>query len=153
MTRFNTRRLAGLCGLFFALCMGASSLAIAQAPGPPPDAMQGPPDMQPPRMDIDKEIEHMTKRYGLSDAQKTQIRPILVEQQHKFDALFQDSSLAPEDRFGKMRAIHDEQVARVSERLSDSQRAKYQKDQKRTGPGPGPDGMPPPPPDGGPPSE
>lgn len=149
MKRIEGRLKVWLCGLAFAVCFGAGAGIIAQEPGPPPpDGMQGPPDMQPPKMNVDKEIANMTKRYGLSDTQKAQIRPILVEQQHKFEAMFQDTSLAPEERFSKMRAIHDEQVSRISEVLSDSQRAKYQKDQKRMSQAPGPDGPPPPPPGG-----
>lgn len=148
MRSFRNLGQAGLCGMIFVLCVGAASLGIAQEPGPPPpDGMQGPPGMQPPKMDVDKEIARMTKRYALTDAQKTQVRPILVEQQHKMELVFQDSSLSPEDRFAKIRAIHDEQVSRVSEVLSDSQRSKYQKDQKEMGPGP--EGMPPPPDGGG----
>jgi Spy/CpxP family protein refolding chaperone len=100
--------------------------------------------MQPPKMDIEKEIANMTKRYGLTDAQKEEIRPILVAQQYKLEQVFQDVSLAPEERLPKLRAIHDEQVAKVSEILTDGQRTKYQKDQKRMGHGSGPDGPPPP---------
>ena len=146
MRRFENRRRFWLCAFTIALCFGATCAGVTQEPGPPPpDAMQGPPPgMQPTKMDIEKEIANMTKRYGLTDAQKEQIRPILVAQQQKFEEVFQDASLAPEERFPKLRAIHDEQVAKVSEILTDSQRAKYQKDQKRMGHGSGPDGPPPP---------
>ena len=145
MRRFEKRRRFWLCAFTIALCFGATCAGVAQEPGPPsPDAIQGPaPGMQPPKMDIEKEIANMTKRYGLTDAQKEQIRPILVAQQQKFEEVFQDASLAPEERFPKLRAIHEEQVAKVSEILTDSQRTKYQKDQ-RMGRGPGPDGPPPP---------
>jgi hypothetical protein len=102
-------------------------------------------------MNVDKQLSKMTKRYGLSDAQKAQSRPILAEEKKKMDALFQDSSLSPEDRFDKMRAIREDEVARISPMLSDEQRAKYEKDQKQMvredGDQP-PDGPPPPPPDG-----
>lgn len=83
--------------------------------------MEPPLDIQPPRMNVDKEISRMTKRYALSDPQKAQIHPILEEEQHKREAVFQDSSLVPEERFNKLRAIHDEQVSRISAVLSDSQ--------------------------------
>jgi hypothetical protein len=135
-----------LCGLAIAMCFGVGVVNTAQEPGPPPpDGMQGPPNMPPPKMDVDKEIAKMTKRYGLTDTQKAQARTILAEQQHKLEAMFRDESLAPEERFSKMRAIHDEQVSRISEVLSDSQRAKYQKDQKRMDQPLGPGGPPPPP--------
>ena len=136
---------------FVLIAMGQT--ALCQEPGPPPPGPMG----APPSMNVDKQLSKMTKRYGLSDAQKAQIRPILAEEKTKMDALFQDSSLSPEDRFDKMRAIHEDEVARISPILSDEQRAKYEKDQKQMGREDGdqpPDGPPPPPPDdqgGGPP--
>ncbi len=138
-----------LCALTVAMCFGASAVTAAQEPGPPPPGgMQGPPDMSPPKMNVDKELSNMTKRYALTDTQKAQIRPILVEQQHKLETLFRDESLSPEERFSRMRVIHDEEVSRISNVLSDSQRAKYQKDQKRMDQPPGPGGPPPLPPGG-----
>jgi hypothetical protein len=130
---------------FVLIAMGQT--ALCQEPGPPPPG----PMETPPSMNVDKQLSKMTKRYGLSDAQKAQSRPILAEEKKKMDALFQDSSLSPEDRFDKMRAIREDEVARISPMLSDEQRAKYEKDQKQMvredGDQP-PDGPPPPPPDG-----
>lgn len=144
--------------LFFAAAVAAGFAgahpAIAQDQGPPPpDAAEGHPGGPPPPMSVDKQLERMTKRYSLTDAEKTQIRPILTDEKQKMDALFQDQSLAPEDRFPKMKAIHDDEVTRVSAVLTDEQRAKYQQDQARMsehlGPGgPGGGDGPPPPPDG-----
>jgi periplasmic protein CpxP/Spy len=144
-----------LCGLAIAAWLGSIFPVSAQEPGPPPpDDMEAPQNMRPPKMNVDKEITRMAKRYALSDAQKTQIRPILIEEQQKLDAVFQDSSLTPEDRFSKMRVIHEEQVSRISAVLSDSQKARYQKDERGKDHQQGPDGPPPPPPGeggGGPP--
>ena len=118
----------------------ASHSILAQEPGPPP--MGGPP----PAMDVDKQLSSMTKHYALSDAQKTQIRPILADAKKQMDALFQNTSLAPEDQFAAMRRIHDDEVSKISAILNDNQRAKYQKDQERMmheppgDPGPPPDG-------------
>lgn len=129
---------------FVLIAMGQT--ALCQEPGPPPPG----PMETPPSINVDKQLTRMTKQYGLADTQKAQIRPILAEEKKKMDALFQDSSLSPEDRFDKMRAIHEDEVARISPILSDEQRAKYEKDQKRMGREDGdqpPDGPPPPPPD------
>jgi Spy/CpxP family protein refolding chaperone len=125
------------------ISIGTARAMLAQAPGPP-DGMQPPPNMQPQKMNVDKELNKMSKRYGLSDAQKTQIRPILEDTQHKLEALFQDSSMAPDERFSKMRGIHEDQVSRISAILSDAQRSKYQKDQQRMPGDMGPGGPPPP---------
>ncbi len=141
-----------VCVLAGTMCIAMGQTTLCQEPGPPPGPMGTPPSMN-----VDKQLSKMTKRYGLSDAQKAQIRPILAEEKTKMDALFRDSSLSPEDRFDKMRAIREDEVARISPILSDEQRAKYEKDQKQMGREDGdqpPDGPPPPPPDdqgGGPP--
>jgi periplasmic protein CpxP/Spy len=139
------------CGVAMALACAAAQPAFAQEPGPPPpDEMGAPPDVgeAPPAMNVDKQLAKMVKRYGLSDTQETQVRPILVDVKQKLDAVFQDSSFSPEDRDAKIKSIHDDEVARISAIMTSDQRARYQKDQARTredqGPG-GPDGPPPPP--------
>jgi predicted nucleic acid-binding Zn-ribbon protein len=105
------------------------------------------PHLDMPKMDVDKEVARMTKRYGLSESQKAQIRPVLVDVKAKMDALSKDSSTEFGERIQKMRAIREEQTSRISAILSDDQRTKYQKDMERkandqdNGP---PDGPPPP---------
>jgi len=112
------------------------------------------PDM--PKMDVDKELAQMTKRYGLSESQKAQLRLVPIDVKAKMDALSKDSSTELGGRMQKMQAIRDEQTSRISAILSDEQRAKYQKGTERKahdqGDGP-PDGLPPPSEDqgGGPP--
>ena len=48
-------------------------------------------------MDVDSELEHVTKELGLTEVQREQIRPLLVEHQRKEQALHQDTSLSPDD--------------------------------------------------------
>jgi hypothetical protein len=107
------------------------------------------PDM--PKMDVDKELARMTKRYGLSESQKAKIRPVLVDVKAKMDALSKDSSMEFGEWMQRMRAIHEEQTSRILAVLSDEQRAKYQKDTEREAhdQGDGPPDGPPPPGDGG----
>ncbi len=153
--------MARLQGMIFGLVVGtwlaaAYSTRAQEPPPPPPDGMEMPhPDM--PKMDVDKELARMTKRYSLSDSQKVQIRPVLVDVKVKMDALFKDSSRDFGEQVQKMRAIRDEQISRISAILSDGQREKYQKDmqrQARDQDNSPPYGPPPPPPGnegGGPP--
>jgi Spy/CpxP family protein refolding chaperone len=129
-----------LCVLAAYVLVAAWQTALSQEPGPPPGGMGGPPSMN-----VDDQLSQMTKRYKLSDAQQAQIRPILADTKKKMDDLFQNSSLPPDEQFKSMRAIHDDEVTRISAVLNDDQRAKYQKDQKHMGP-PGGDGMEGPPP-------
>lgn len=145
------------CMLLFAL-LPTGHMAAAQEPGLPPDGMGPPMNSEPPTMNVNKQLAKMAKRYSLSDTQKEQIRPILEDVKKRIDGLFQDSSLAPEDRFSTMRSIHDDETSRVSAVLNDDQRAKYQKDQERKANQPsdeelGPPPGPPPDSEGGPPPQ
>ena len=147
--------MARLQGMIFGLVVGtwlaaAYSARAQEPPPPPPDGMEmPPPDM--PKMDVDKELARMTKRYSLSDSQKAQILPVLADVKAKMDALFKDAPADFGEQMQKMRAIRDEQISRISAILSDDQRAKYQEDMQRQahdwGDGP-PDGSPLPPPPG-----
>ena len=137
--------------------LAATYAAGAQEPPPPPPDGMEMPHLDMPKMDVDKELARMTQRYGLSESQKAQIRPVLVDVKAKMDALSKDSSTEFGERMQKMLAIREEQISRISAILSDDQRAKYRKDTERQmrdqGDGP-PDGPPRPPPggeDGGPP--
>jgi hypothetical protein len=147
-------------GLVVGTWLAATYSARTQEPPPsPPDGMDmAHPDM--PKMDVEKELARMTKRYGLSESQKAQTRPVLVDIKAKVDALSKDSSAEFGERMQRMRAIREEQTSRISAILSDEQRSKYQKDMERKahdhgdgppdGPPPGGDqGVGPPPPQGG----
>lgn len=139
-----------LCGLAIAICFAPAVPMLAQDPGPPPDDMGAPLDFaaETPSINVDKQLERMTKRYRLSDTEKAQILPILKDVKEKMDAVFKDTSLEPEERSAKIKSIHDDEVARISAVMTDDQRAKYQKDEARMQEEPGPDGPPPPPPGG-----
>jgi hypothetical protein len=76
------------------------------------------PHLDMPKMDVDKELARMTQRYGLSESQKAQIRPVLVDVKAKMDALSKDSSTEFGERIQKMRAIREEQALRISAILS-----------------------------------
>lgn len=125
-------------------------IAQCQEPGPP---LPGPTETAP-SINVDKQLTKMVKRYGLSEIQKRQIRPILLGEKEKIDELFRNSSLSPEERFDSMRTIHDDEVSRISAILNDDQKKKYLKDQKHMirPDDSWPDGLPPDaPPPGGPP--
>jgi hypothetical protein len=114
----------------FTWLAAAYATGAQEPPPPPPDEMEMPhPDM--PKMDVDKELARMTKRYGLSESQKAQIRSVLVEVKAKMDALSKDSSMEFGERMQRMRDIREEQTSGISAILSDEQRAKYQKDTER----------------------
>lgn len=72
MKKLNGGIRRSICTLAIVAILAAGRTLLAQAPGPP-DGMEPPPNMQPPKMNIDKELSRMTKRYGLSDAQNANL--------------------------------------------------------------------------------
>jgi len=149
MQRWLARMGIMFCGLVIAVNFFGAHPVFGQAPDQPPNEMGPPPEMggAPPGMNVDHQLSKMVNRYSLTDEQKAQIRPVLVDVKQKLDAVFLDSSLGPDDRSAKLKSIHDDEVARISALMTDDQRAKYQKDQAqmREGQGPGGPGGPPPP--------
>jgi hypothetical protein len=110
--------------------------------------------------DTNKELARLTKRYGLNEEQKAQIRPILLEQQRKIHELGEDQSLTGGRWAAEVWKVHLQTVAEVKRRLTDAQVSKYAKDEakRKVADGGseddfGPPGGPPPglPPGGGPP--
>lgn len=139
------------------LAFGAAGSALSQDnPPPPPDQNQAaPPDQGPMgrgmRMDPDRQLAHLTRELNLTADQQNQIKPLLVERQQKIQALFQDQSLAPQDRRRQIRTISEGTHNSIKALLNDDQKQKFdamQQRMRRDGPGGGPNGPPPPPPDG-----
>lgn len=73
-------------------------------------------------MDVDSELEHVTKELGLTEVQREQIRPLLVEHQQREQALHQDTSLSPDDLRAKAHAISDDTHKEIDPLLTDQQR-------------------------------
>ena len=129
--RLFTLALGGL------LTLGVSGAAMAQdnaAPAPAPGQEQG---RGPGRMNPDRQLEHMTRELGLSADQQNQIRPQLVERQQKMEAIFQDQSIAQQDRRTRMQSIRQESQSKIEAVLNDQQKQKFLAMQERRGRGPG----------------
>ena len=85
--------------------------------GPPPDQPQGQEDR--PGMgrgmgghhrqmpSVDDQLRHMSKQLKLSDEQQAKLRPILEDRRKQMDQIRSDSSLSRQDRFSKMRELHE----------------------------------------------
>jgi hypothetical protein len=151
-TRLLNLTLGGL------LTIGGTCAALAQDPPPPtPDQNQAAPPAQSMghrgmRMDPDRQLERLTRELNLTTDQQTQIKPLLVERQQKMQALFQDQSVAPEDRRTQGRTIMQGTNSSIKALLNDDQKQKFEAMQERmrsNRPDSGPGGAaPPPPPDG-----
>jgi len=147
--RLFTLALSGL------LTLGASAILAQDNPPPPPDQNQAgpPPDGargRGMRMDPDRQLARLTRELNLSSDQQDKIKPLLVERQQKMQALFQDQSLAQEDRRRQMRTISEGTNNSIKALLNDDQKQKFDAMQEHMrhnrGEG-GPSGPPPPPPD------
>jgi len=114
--------------------MGQDNAAPAAAPG----QEQG---RGPGRMNPDRQLEHMTRELGLSADQQNQIKPLLIDRQQKMEALFQDQSIAQQDRRSRMQSIRQESQSKIEAVLNDQQKQKFatmQEHRDRGGPGGGP---------------
>jgi periplasmic protein CpxP/Spy len=56
-------------------------------------------------MSADQKLQMMTKQLNLTSDQQEKIKPILENESQQMQALHQDSSMAQEDRMGKMKTI------------------------------------------------
>jgi hypothetical protein len=146
------------------LTLGGAALYAQDTPPPPDTATQGSGSSgyhhhhHHHRMDPDRALARMTKRYSLSQDQQNQIKPILESQTQQMQALHADTSLSREDRWTKMQAIHSDSNTKIEAVLNDSQKAKFEQDQehrqqrmhekmqKKQGQGSGEQAPPPPPP-------
>ncbi len=94
----------------------------------------------------DRMLQRMTENLNLSDEQREKIRPILLDQAQQIRALRKDTSLSPEDRRAKARALHQETRQKIDQILTPEQKEKQrenrQKARGRRG-GPSPDQAPP----------
>ena len=126
------------------LTFGVSAAAMAQdnpAPAAAPTQDQGWQGRGPGRMNPDRQLEHMTKELGLSADQQSQIRPLLVDRQQKMEAIFQDQSIAQQDRRARMQSIRQESQSKIEAVLNDQQKQKFATMQERNRRG-GPEGAP-----------
>lgn len=87
------------------------------------------------QMDPDTQLAHMTRELNLTTDQQAQIRPLLVDHQQKMQQLFQDQSLAAEDRRAKAREIGADTHKKIDALLTDEQKQKEQAMHERMGRG------------------
>jgi periplasmic protein CpxP/Spy len=77
-------------------------------------------------MNPDAQLKHLTKQLDLTAEQQTQIKPILESRDQQMKQLWQDQSIAPQDRRTKMQAIHADSKAKIEAVLNDTQKQKYE---------------------------
>jgi hypothetical protein len=110
------------------IAIGAQAALYAQDQTAPPDGQQqsqeGPGHGRR-MMNPDRQLEHMTKVLNLSADQQAQIKPILLDRQQKMQAVFQDQTVAQQDRRAKMQAIRQDTDSRIEAVLNDQQKQQF----------------------------
>ena len=78
-------------------------------------------------------LKMMTEQLGLTDDQVAKIKPIVEDEGKAMKALRDDTSIAQEDKRGKMREIRQAHASQIRTLLTPEQQAKFDS----MGPGPG----------------
>jgi Spy/CpxP family protein refolding chaperone len=99
---------------------------------------------------VDEQLDHLSQKLNLTDAQKPQIKTILQDQRDRMKQVMDSSTGPREENRSKMREIHEAAADKIRAVLTDEQKAKFDKMQdqhrKHTEEGHGDQGTPPPPP-------
>lgn len=82
-------------------------------------------------MDPNRQLKRLTKRLNLTSDQQNQILPILTNRQQAMESIRSDSSVAPQDRHEKMRAVREDSDAKIRAVLTDSQKQTYDQMQQQ----------------------
>jgi periplasmic protein CpxP/Spy len=134
--------------LLLLLALATPAALLAQDNPPPPPA-GGPGQMAHHMPSVDDQLNRLSSKLNLTGEQKTQIKPILQDQQDQVAQLMSNNSGSREETRAKMRDIHEKSNAKIRAVLTDDQKAQFDKMQsERRGHmhGGGDQGAPPPPP-------
>ncbi|MFP5235381.1 MAG: hypothetical protein ACLGSD_05730 [Acidobacteriota bacterium] len=97
------------------------------APDPAPSPAQAAPAPRPhPRMHPKRQMKHLTRMLNLSPSQQEQIRPIVGEHDKQLRQLWDDTSLAPQDRRARMRDINQDYRGKMESVLNDQQKQQFE---------------------------
>ncbi len=112
------------------ICTGTAFSQDDQAAPPPQGSEMGGHMGHRQMPSVDEQLKHLTKRLDLSDDQQAKVKAVLEDQHTKMEALHNDSSIAREDKFGKMREIHENSSAQIKAVLNEDQQKKFDKMQQ-----------------------
>lgn len=82
-------------------------------------------------MSPEDRTEHLTKTLNLSDDQKSKVLSILQDEQKQMEAVRSDSSLSRDDRWSKMRDIHQNTTNQIKGTLNPDQAKKFDEMQQQ----------------------
>jgi len=102
------------------LALLVPAAVFAQPAGGP---MGGPRQMP----SVDAQLDELSQKLSLTDAQKSQVKTILQDQRDQMKQVMDNSSGSREDNRSKMREIHEKASGKIREVLTDDQKTKYDK--------------------------
>jgi Spy/CpxP family protein refolding chaperone len=106
------------------LAPGATGVTFAQDNSVPTAQKQG--DGPSRHLDPDKLLRKMTRELDLTSDQQSQIKPILIDQNQKAKAVFQDQSLSDKNRRSRMKSIRADNKVKIEALLTPVQKQKYE---------------------------
>jgi Spy/CpxP family protein refolding chaperone len=107
-------------------------LLVGQNP-PPQTPQQGHEAMGAAANKTDAHLQMLTEKLNLTDEQRTKLKPILQDQSQQQQAVHDDTSLSPEQKTAKIKAIHASFRAQISAVLTPEQQAKLQEMKQQGG--------------------
>ncbi len=111
--------------------LGVAIAAPQAQDGAAPPQSAGEPDHAHRHADPNRQVQMLSKHLNLTAAQQNQILPILTSRQQQMESLRSDSSLSPQDRHAKMRAIREDGNTQIRAVLNDSQKQAYDQMQQQ----------------------
>jgi hypothetical protein len=82
-------------------------------------------------MSPEDRTDHLTKALNLSDDQKGKVLSVYQDEQKQMEALRSDSSMSRDDRWAKMKQIHENTVSQIKGTLNPDQAKKFDDMQQR----------------------
>jgi len=106
------------------LALAVLAPALTQAQTPPAPATRSTSESGAHKF-VDRRLDRLTTLLTLTDDQKSQIRPILVDEFTSMKAVKDDSTLADDAKKDKMKALNDDAKAKISALLTPDQQQKF----------------------------
>ena len=82
-------------------------------------------------MSPEERTEHLTKTLNLNDDQKGKVLSILQDEQKQMEGVRSDSSLSRDDRWSKMKEIHQNTASQIKGTLNPDQAKKFDEMQQQ----------------------
>ena len=127
MKATKTMLIAALAAGSLLVWSQASRAADTNTPPSTPPAGAPPAGQHPPGMRGGATLDQLAQQLNLTDDQKVKVKPILDARDQKMRDLRGDTSLTPEDRRARMKALRDDMTMQMKAVLTPEQFDKWQK--------------------------